>query len=170
LEIIDIVILVTLLIPALVGVMYGFLNIILSLVGWGAAFSLAAKFSSNFSPLLISYVDTEIFRDALAFFGVFILCLVIFSALGYFVLKLMARAGLTAADRILGMVFGIGLGGAIVGVMVFLAGFTELTRADWWQASLIVSPFEHISEWGHQFLPENIASYHQYGSINDLDN
>ena len=159
-EIIDIVILVTLLIPALVGVMYGFLNIILSLVGWGAAFSLAAKFSSNFSPLLISY----------AFFGVFILCLVIFSALGYFVLKLMARAGLTAADRILGMVFGIGLGGAIVGVMVFLAGFTELTRADWWQASLIVSPFEHISEWGHQFLPENIASYHQYGSINDLDN
>ena len=169
-EVIDIGILVILLIPAVVGVIYGFLNIILSIVAWAVAFGLAIKFSGDFSPLLASYVETEIVRDALAFLGIFILTLILFSALGYFMLKLLGRTGLTAADRILGLLFGIGLGGTIVAVMVFLAGFTDLTRASWWEQSLTVGPFERIGIWGRQFLPDNIASYHNYGSNNQIDN
>jgi membrane protein required for colicin V production len=170
LDLIDIAILVTLLIPAVVGVIYGFLNIILSIVSWGVAFSLAAKFSNSLSPLLSSYVENEFLRDSLAFFAVFILCLIILSVLGYFMLKLLGRAGLTAADRILGLVFGIGLGGAIVAAVVFLAGFTDLSDSDWWQESLIVSPFERIGVWGRQFLPDYIANGHHYGPVNEIEN
>ena len=169
-EIIDIIILLSLLIPALVGVIYGFLNIVLSIVAWGAAFGLAITFSGSFSPMLVAYIETDIIRDAVAFLGVFILCLIIFSALGYFMLKLLGRAGLTAADRILGLVFGVGLGSVIVSVMVFLAGFTDLTRTDWWQASLTVTPFERIGIWSHQFLPENIQNYHNYGQNDEVNN
>jgi membrane protein required for colicin V production len=169
LEIIDIAILMTILIPALVGVIYGFLNIVLSLVAWGVSFVLAAKLGQFFSPMLAGYIETDILRDALAFFGVFILCLIMFSALGYFMLKLLGRAGLTAADRILGLIFGIGLGGSIIAVMVFLAGFTDLTSTDWWQRSLTVGPFQRVAIWGRQFLPENIARYHQYDTTRQLE-
>jgi len=170
LGIFDIGILLSLLIPALVGVIYGFLNIVLSLVAWGIAFGLAVKFSGALAPMLATYIDTEVFRQAIAFFGIFFICQIIFSALGYFVVKLLGRSGLTAADRILGSIFGLGLGGAIVSVLIFLAGFTELTRTDWWKSSLVVAPFERIGEWSRQYIPETMASYHHYGTENETGN
>jgi membrane protein required for colicin V production len=170
LELIDIAIFATLLIPALVGVAYGFLNIFLSIVAWGIAFGLAITFSSIISPMLSGFVENEMIRDGLAFLGVFILSLIIFSALGYSMLKLLGRTGLSAADRILGLVFGVGLGTVIVAIMVFLAGFTDLTQTDWWQRSLTVGPFERIAVWSRQFLPENVANYHHYGPNNEDDN
>jgi membrane protein required for colicin V production len=164
LELVDIGILVAILIPALVGVLYGFLNIVISIVAWGVSFCLAVIFHDNLSPVLASYVETEILRDGLAFLTIFILCLIIFSALGFFMLKLVGRAGLTGMDRILGFIFGLGLGATLVSLLVFLSGFTGMTQADWWQDSLLIRPFEMVSEWGRQFLPDNIATYHSYGS------
>ena len=162
--IINIVILVTILIPAIVGVIYGFLNIVLSIVAWIVALGVSIKFSSFFAPLLAAYVETELLRNVLAFVGLFMLTLLIFSGLGYFMVKLLGRAGLSAADRILGLLFGTGLGGAIVAVMIFLAGFTDLSSELWWQQSLTVKPFENMAVWGRQFLPENIVKYHHYGN------
>ena len=160
---IDIVILVTILIPALVGVIYGFLNIILSIVAWVIALGVAIKFSSFFAPMLAGYVDTEVLRNALAFIGLFMLSLMILSGLGFLMVRLLGRSGLTGADRILGLLFGTALGGTIVAVTVFLAGFTDLSQQEWWQRSLLVRPFENTAVWGRQYMPENIAKYHRYG-------
>lgn len=168
--VIDIVILVAILIPALVGVIYGFLNIVLSIVAWVIALGISVKFSSYFAPLLAAYVETELLRNALAFIGLFMLTLMIFTGLGYFMVKLLGRTGLTAADRILGLLFGTGLGGAIVAVMIFLAGFTDLSSELWWQQSLLVKPFENTAVWGRQFIPENIAKYHHYGDETIVEN
>ena len=168
-EIIDILILVTILIPALVGVIYGFLNIILSIVAWVIAFGITVKFSTYFAPLLSAYVETEVLRNALAFIGLFMVSLMILSGLGYFMVKLLGHTGLTGADRILGLLLGSALGGSIVAVMIFLAGFTDLSRETWWQHSLLVKPFERTAVWGKQFVPENIAKYHQYGE-NTVEN
>ena len=159
---VDILIIVVLLLPGLVGIMYGFLNIIFSIIAWGLAFGIAMKFGAYFSPLLESYIDTDLIRNMLAFTGVFIISLMIFTALGYFIVKLLGRAGLTAADRILGFFLGVGLGGSIVAVVVFLAGFTAMPGEPWWQKSKLIEPFEHISVWGRQFLPESVSKYHSY--------
>jgi len=167
---IDIGILVVILIPTLVGVFYGFLNIVLSIVAWVISLGVAVKFSGYFSPMLATYIETDILRNGLAFIGLFLLSLMILTAIGYFMVKLLGRTGLTAADRILGLLFGIGLGGTIVGILVFLAGFTDITRAPWWQQSLLVRPFERTAMWGRQYLPDNIARYHQYGDRNEVNN
>lgn len=159
---VDILILVVLIIPGLVGVMYGFLNIIFSIIAWVLAFGIAMKFSADFSPLLETYIDTLLVRNMLAFSGLFIVSLMIFTAIGYFIVKLLGRAGLTAADRILGFFLGLGLGGSIVTVVVFLAGFTALPGERWWRESILIEPFEHISVWGSQFLPESVSKYHSY--------
>jgi len=158
----DITILVILAIPALVGVIYGFLNIVFSLLAWVLASGIAVKVTPLVAPLLENHVETPLFRTVLAFAGLFIISLMIFSALGYFIVKLLGRAGLTAADRILGLLFGFGLGISIVGAVIFLAGFTAFPKEQWWEDSRLIAPFEKISVWGHQYLPESMAKHHGY--------
>lgn len=158
----DITILVILAIPALVGVFYGFLNIVFSLLAWVLASGIAVKVTPLFAPLLESHVETPLIRTVLAFAGLFIISLMIFSAIGYFIVKLLGRAGLTAADRILGLLFGFGLGIAIVSAVIFLAGFTAFPKEQWWTESRLIEPFEKVSVWGHQYLPESMAKHHGY--------
>lgn len=161
-QVADIIILVVLLLPALVGALYGFLNIVFSIVAWTLALGISIKFGGLFSPLLEGYVETALIRDVLAFMGLFIVSLMILTGIAYFIVKLLGRTGLTAADRILGFFFGIGLGGAIISVVVFLAGFTALPRESWWQSSVLVQPFEAISLWAQRFLPDNVVKYHSF--------
>lgn len=158
----DIIILVVLFLPALAGLFYGFLNILFSLAAWAIALGLAIKFGGQFAPLLQNYIHTELIRDVIAFVGLFIVSLMLLTALGYFIVKLLGRTGLTAADRILGFLFGIGLGGAMIAVAVFLAGFTAVPKETWWGQSLLLEPFQRIGVWAERFLPSNVAAYHSY--------
>jgi membrane protein required for colicin V production len=159
---IDIVLLAVLFLPALAGGFYGFLNILFSLAAWGLALAVAVRFSGHLAPLLVDWVASPLLRSGLAFTGLFIISLMLLSLLGYFIVKLLGRTGLTAADRMLGFLFGIALGGAIIAAVVFLAGFTDLPGEPWWQASLLLEPFERIATWAAGFLPENVASHHGY--------
>lgn len=158
----DIVILVLLILPAITGVFYGFLNIIFSLLSWALATGLALKLTPLFTPLLVAQIDSPVLRAILVFLGLFILSLMLFSGISYLIVRLLGRTGLTAADRLLGMFLGLGLGGAIVTVMVFLAGFTALPQQALWQESRLVRPFAQIGGWGAQFLPDSFRPYHSY--------
>ena len=158
----DIAILVVIALPALVGVIYGFLNIAFSMLAWALALGIATKFTPFFSPMLESSIDTPILRIVLAFIGLFIISLVILTGIGFLIVKLLGRTGLTATDRLLGLFFGIGLGSVIVMVVVFLAGFTALPAEPWWQVSRLIEPFERVSIWAKKYLPESMAKYHGY--------
>tara|TARA_B100001996_G_scaffold340593_1_gene294194 strand:- start:46 stop:540 length:495 start_codon:yes stop_codon:yes gene_type:complete len=158
----DIAILCVILLPTIVGVIYGFLNIIFSLISWLVSLGLAVKLVPYFSPLLDNYVDTPILRIILVFIALFILCLLIMSGFSYFVIKLLGKTGLTAADRILGLFFGMGLGVLVVAVVVFLAGFTAFPKEIWWKESKLMEPFEILSIWGSNYLGESVTKYHSY--------
>jgi len=158
----DIVILCLIALPMIVGVFYGFLNILFSLLSWAVALGLSIKLAPYFSPLLENYVDQPVFRMILGFIGLFIICLLIMSGISFLIVKLLGKTGLTAADRILGMFFGMGLGGFIVAIIIFLAGFTAFPQDDWWNESRLVPPFEHISLWASKYLPESVTEYHSY--------
>jgi membrane protein required for colicin V production len=159
---VDIVILVSLLLPAIVGAIYGFLNIVFSLAAWGVALGISLKFSVHFVPLFEGHVESPLLRDVLAFVAVFLISLVLLSIAGFLIVKLLGRTGLTAADRIFGFFFGIALGGAIIAVVVFLAGFTAVPKEPWWEASMLVDPFERLALRAHGYLPESAAQYHSY--------
>lgn len=128
----------------------------------GACLGDFGKVRAHFAPMLESITDTLLLQKVLAFIAVFIISLVILSILGFFIMKLLGRTGLTGADRILGLFFGFGLGGFIVAVVVFLAGFTALPKEGWWNDSVIIPPFQLIAEWGHQYLPDDFADHHDY--------
>ena len=158
----DIAILCLIALPTIVGVFYGFLNIVFSLLAWAVSLGLSIKLVPYFAPLLENYVETPLLRMILAFIGLFIISLIIMSVISYLILKLLGRTGLTAADRILGLFFGMGLGGLIVAVIVFLGGFTAFPGDDWWNESKLVQPFERISIWASRYLPESFQEYHSY--------
>ena len=168
-QIADILILVLFALPALVGVFYGFLNIAFSLLAWTLALGISAKFTPFFSPMLANWIETPLIRIVLAFIGLFIISLVILTGIGFLIVKLLGRTGLTATDRILGLFFGMGLGAAIITIVVFLAGFTALPAEDWWQQSRLVVPFERVSIWGERFLPESMVEYHGYEPVSPGD-
>ena len=161
----DIVILVVIALPALIGIIYGFLNIAFSLLAWALALGIAAKFTPFFSPMLGASIETPILRIMLAFTGLFIVSLVILTGIGFLIVKLLGRTGLTATDRILGLFFGMGLGAIIVLVVVFLAGFTAVPAETWWERSLLLQPFERVSVWAEKYLPESMAKYHGYEKL-----
>lgn len=159
---VDIGILVLLALPAIIGVLYGFLNIIFSIVAWTLASVIAVKFGADFAPMLAGLTETVLLQKILAFVAVFIVSLMILTGIAYFIMKLLGRTGLTGADRILGLFFGIGLGGFIVAVIIFLAGFTALPKQQWWRDSVMIQPFQLIAVWGNQFLPVDFAEHHGY--------
>lgn len=159
---VDIAILLIVALPAIAGVIYGFLNIIFSLLAWALALGISIKFSPAFTPLLEASVNTPVLRTILAFVGLFVISLVILTGIGFLIVKLLGRTGLTAADRMLGLFFGIALGGIIVEVIVFLGGFTALPQEPWWSDARVIKPFERVAVWSGQYLPENISRYHGY--------
>ncbi len=161
----DIIILVVIALPALVGVIYGFLNIAFSLLAWALALGLATKFTPYFSPLLQNHIDTPVLRLILAFVGLFVISLVILSGIGFLIVKLLGRSGLTATDRILGLFFGMGLGAIIVQVVVIMAGFTAVPGETWWDKSLIIQPFERVSVWSQKYMPDSFVRYHSYEDV-----
>ena len=169
---VDIAILVIVALPAIAGVMYGFLNIVFSLLAWVLALGISIKFSTVFTPLLESSVNTPVLRSILAFVGLFVISLVLLTGIGFLIVKLLGRTGLTAADRMLGLFFGIGLGAIIIEVIIFLGGFTALPQEPWWDDSRVIKPFERVAIWSDQYLPENISKDHGYeittnGSVED---
>ena len=168
-QVADILILFVLALPALVGVIYGFLNIAFSILAWTLALGVAARFTPVFAPLLAQTIEAPILRIILAFSGLFIVSLLIFTAIGFIVVKLLGRAGLTATDRFLGLFFGMGLGSVIVLVVVFLAGFTAVPSEAWWERSLLLQPFERVSVWAEEYLPRSMAEYHGYGKPMNKD-
>lgn len=156
-------ILATLLLPALMGLIYGVLSILMSIISWLLAALSAIKFSAYFSPLLAGHIN-PIFRDFIVFTGVFLVSLALLHILGHILLKLSGRARLGAVDRFLGFFLGLGLGSAIVIVVVFLAGFTPVTQEQWWLDASLIEPFQQLCLWGRDFLPQEMATHHRYAS------
>ena len=158
---VDLGILLILFLPAIMGLLYGLLNVLFSLAAWIMAALVAVKFSGWFSPLLAAHLEPWA-GGLLAFAGVFVISLVIFTTLGYVVVKLLGRTGLGAADRLLGFCFGIGLGAAIITILVFLAGFTAMSKHEWWHEAVLIEPFQRVCVWGRRFISEDIAVHHRY--------
>jgi len=93
-----------------------------------------------------------------SFAALFVITLLLSSLINYVVSQLVKKTGLSGTDRMIGVVFGVARGAAVVGILVLLAGLTTLPQDDWWQDSQLVGHFQQGATWmGSQFSPEVIA-------------
>ncbi|MFN2338087.1 MAG: CvpA family protein [Gammaproteobacteria bacterium] len=159
---VDFFILGVILVSGLLSLWRGFVKEALSLITWIAAPVIAILFYEDFAPWFERWVSVPSARIALAFGILLVLVLILGGLVNYLVGQLVSKTGLTGTDRALGIVFGIARGVMVVGVLVLLAGLTQVPQDPWWKESVFLKHFVDLALWMRSFLPTDIAANIQY--------
>lgn len=129
-----------------VSLFRGFVREAFSLATWVLAGVLAFRFSDPVALRLETWVETPSLRMITALLLVFLMVLVIGSLLGVLVGQMVKHTGLSGTDRLLGALFGLARGVAIVVMAVILAGLTPFPEDPWWRESLLLPYFETMAD------------------------
>ena len=154
---IDYAILGVLLISSFISLIRGFVKEALSLAGWIFSFWVSMTFAGGLSEMLTSSMDNASFRLIVAFVVLFVISLIISTAVNFFAVRLVQRTGLSGTDRFLGVIFGFLRGTLLVSVLVLLSGLTALPKEPMWKESALLFRFEAIAVLMQDFLPDSIA-------------
>ncbi|MBS0556840.1 MAG: CvpA family protein [Proteobacteria bacterium] len=154
----DYCILAALGLSVLMGLMRGFIGEVLALAGWVLAFWFAWQFGDTLAARFTAIAEPSI-RLLLGYGLCFLAVLLVGGLVGYLMRKVVAGGGLSGNDRLLGMVFGLVRGLALVTITVLLLGFTPLPRDPWWQQSRLLPEFQGYARWLSAQLPPEAAKY-----------
>ena len=160
-SVVDITIVAIVIISLLIGLFRGFIREVLSLISWIAALWLAYVYSPMGASYLEPYLDQPPLRIVVAFAGIFLVALIVFSIVSYLLYRLLAIAGISGLDRSLGLLFGVVRGFVIVSLLILAATFMDFTTQPWWKDSLLVAHFEPLNELIRSLLPEDVARFVQ---------
>lgn len=144
-------------VSALISIFRGLIREVLSLLAWVLAVWVSITFMHSVAERLTGFVSVPSARLALGFFTLFVVTLLAGGICNFFIGKLVASTGLSGTDRALGILFGIARGGAIVALLVLLAGLTPLPRDPWWGKSLFIPHFQGVALWMRHYLPDEVA-------------
>lgn len=158
----DITIICIIAFSAIISLFRGFVREVLSLVAWVVAFWAAMAFWGKFATFLEPYIAIPFARTVLAFLAVLVGVLLIFGVINFIVGRLLAKTGLSGPDRLLGALFGILRGAAIVIVLVVLAGLTPLPASAFWTQSSMLVAFQPAAQLAIAQLPPDLANRFSY--------
>jgi membrane protein required for colicin V production len=154
-------VLITLALSLAMSLFHGLVREMVSLGGWVGGFVLATVFGGHVARLLPQSVG-PLTGALIGFLLVFVGMLVISWFVGLALTSVVRAAGLSAADRALGGVFGLVRGLVIVLVIVLFAGVTPLPREPFWRDAVFSGPFETAALALSPFLPEGLAQRLRY--------
>lgn len=157
----DLAILVILALSALLSLFRGLVGEVMSLLGWVGAGWAALEFAAPLARRL-EFVSVPSLRLALAFCLVFVAVLLACALLSLFIRRLVAGTGLTGTDRMLGILFGLARGAAIVTLLVLVAGLTPLPRDPWWREPVLLPRFEALARLAIRWLPPEFRQHFDY--------
>jgi len=134
---VDTLILSVIAISSAFGVWRGFIKEILSLLSWIAALLVSRVYSESLAGMLGGLIDNPSVRYATAFSILFVIIIMLGTALNHFMSKLLVVTGLKTLDRLLGAVFGVARGTVIVLVVLFILN-VFVSGSEWWQQSILI--------------------------------
>jgi len=152
----DYAIVATVVISILIGFLRGFIKEVLSLVIWALAFLVAYQYGGEVAGMMEDHVSLPSARAAMGFAGLFVSVLLIGGLLSYLIGRLVESTGLSGTDRMLGGVFGVARGLAIVVAVLLVAGFTPIPADPWWRESVLIHRLNPLVQWAAEFLPATI--------------
>lgn len=156
---IDCTILGVLALSVLVGLWRGLVSEVISLAGWIAAFWLAWTLGPLVAAQFEHSISLPAARILLGYGLCFVVVLIVGALLRFIARRLLWSTGLGGLDRLLGMVFGFARGVLLVTLVVFLAGFTALTREAGWQQSVLLPQFTGAAGWLGDRVPASVRRY-----------
>ncbi|MDR2012430.1 MAG: CvpA family protein [Rhodanobacter sp.] len=155
----DYTILALLALSILMGLWRGFIGEVIALVCWLCAFWVAWMLGPTLAQRFTTTISTPSARMLLAYALCFVAVLIVGAIVSYLMRKLVEGSGLSGSDRLLGMVFGLARGVALVVLIVMLLELTPFTRDPWWHESRLLPEFEGGAHWATEHLPADMARY-----------
>ncbi len=113
----DLAVIGVVLISALIAMWRGFVKEVLSLAAWAGAV-LVTLWGLNYArPYARDFIDSQLLADVAAGIALFVVSLLVFAMIAHGIAALVHRSSaLSAVDRSLGFVFGIGRGAILLGL------------------------------------------------------
>jgi len=155
----DYTIVAVLALSVLMGLWRGFIGEVLALACWACAFWVAWLLGPALAERFSGSISTPSARILLAYAVCFVAVLIAGAIVTFLMRKLVEGSGLSGSDRLLGMVFGLVRGLALVVLVVLLLGFTPFPRDPWWRQSQLLPSFENGAQWLGARLPAEVARY-----------
>jgi membrane protein required for colicin V production len=159
--VVDIVVIFVIFLSALFSLIRGFVKEAISLATWIIAIWLAATFAPKLAAALPNSLESEAVRQAVGFGVLFVLTLMVGALVNMLVAQVVKKTGLSSADRIFGVAFGILRGGLIIIVFVVIGGMTPLPETDWWQSSVLLQWFESAAIVIQEYIPDDLNLSYQ---------
>lgn len=145
-------------ISTLISLFRGFLKECVSLGVWIVGFWVAIKFNDVVGGALESCIVNGHIRKVASFAGIFLLVLILGSIFNYILSLVVAKSGLSGADRLLGMIFGGARGILLVAVVLLLISSTSFAEDEWWKKSVFIPQLHGLIEWLQAFLPQKFTN------------
>ena len=159
--VVDVVVIFVIFLSALFSLLRGFVKEAISLATWIIAIWLAATFAPQLADALPSNIESEAVRQAIGFGVLFVLTLMLGTLVNMLVSQVVKKTGLSGADRIFGVAFGILRGGLIIIVFVIIGGMTPLPEMEWWQSSTLLQWFESTAIVIQEYIPDDLNLSYQ---------
>ena len=159
--VVDVVVIFVIFLSALFSLLRGFVKEAISLATWIIAIWLAATFAPQLADALPSNIESEAARQAIGFGVLFVLTLMVGTLVNMLVSQVVKKTGLSGADRVFGVVFGVLRGGLIIIVFVIIGGMTPLPDTEWWQSSTLLQWFESTAIVIQEYIPEDLNLSYQ---------
>lgn len=141
----------------LLGLWRGVVGEIIALVAWVLAFFTAKWWGSEVANAVLTVIADPVLRLVAAWVLIFVVVLILMALLRLAVHGLLKVLGLSLTDRLLGMIFGVLRGLAIVLILVAVGGMTMLPKQKWWVEAYFSAPLETAVIAGGPWLPPEIA-------------
>lgn len=155
---VDLVIIGTVGLSALVGFARGLIREVLSVGIWAAAGLVAWVYYKPLANYLEPWISTSSVRLGAAFLILVFGVLILGAIFGHVLTLLVEKTGLTGTDRLMGVVFGAVRGALLVAMVVFLGALTPLTDDPWWKDSVLIGRFQVLAERVLGELPAPLVS------------
>lgn len=160
----DYLVLLILVCSVIASIMRGLVKELLSLVGWIVSLAIANAYGPSLSELLPASIPGGAIRLIVGFAALFIVTKIVMSLVANAIGGLVQAAGMTAADRSLGGVFGFARGLIIVLTMVLVCEMTAIPRQAFWKNALLSPLAESAARSARPYLPGEFARHVQFGT------
>jgi membrane protein required for colicin V production len=160
---IDYVVLAIVGFSVLLSVLRGFVRELLALAAWVVAFIVARLFGGDLAAIMPPEIPGEELRWLAGFATLFLSVLLVMSLIAVAASQLIKSAGLSVEDRLLGAMFGLVRGAAVVVVLALLAGATVLPKQPVWREAALRPLLELVALGVKGWLPPALAQHIKYG-------
>jgi membrane protein required for colicin V production len=140
-----------------IGAWRGLVGEILSLLAWVLAVLAAWWFGAELGQALYQGIEDGVLRLVAGYATVVVLVFVAMALVRLALRGLLKALGLSVTDRLLGVVFGIVRGLAVVLVLVAAGGMTSAPQQSWWRDATLAAPLETAVLAMKPWLPPELA-------------